>query len=108
MPSSFCWIKPGNIGREKLDMFAPVADETAAVHECDAFEPGQFILLANGILSYNWNNLISREGREKLVESVDGEKEGKVHPSLRHLSCDAKQNLKPLEENFATSHCSLV
>lgn len=55
---------------------ALVADETAAVHfqlwgdECDAFEPGDIIQLANGIFSYNRNSLVLRAGKRGKVEKV--------------------------------------
>ncbi|KAL2499814.1 Nucleic acid-binding [Abeliophyllum distichum] len=55
---------------------ALVADESAAVHfqlwgdECDAFEPGDIILLANGIFSYNRNNLVLRAGKRGKAEKV--------------------------------------
>ncbi|KAK9281991.1 hypothetical protein L1049_004902 [Liquidambar formosana] len=55
---------------------ALVADETAAVHfqlwgdECDAFEPGDIVCLANGIFSYNRNNLVLRAGKRGKVEKV--------------------------------------
>ncbi|KAM5563870.1 hypothetical protein ABKV19_018475 [Rosa sericea] len=55
---------------------ALVADETAAVHfqlwgdECDAFEPGDIIQLANGIFSYNRNSLVLRAGRRGKVDKV--------------------------------------
>ncbi|PRQ26231.1 putative nucleic acid-binding protein [Rosa chinensis] len=55
---------------------ALVADETAAVHfqlwgdECDAFEPGDIIQLANGIFSYNRNSLVLRAGKRGRVEKV--------------------------------------
>ncbi|GFQ02340.1 soss complex subunit b homolog [Phtheirospermum japonicum] len=55
---------------------ALVADETAAVHfqlwgdECDAFKPGDIVLLANGIFSYNRNNLVLRAGKRGKVEKV--------------------------------------
>lgn len=55
---------------------ALVADETAAVHfqlwgdECDAFEPGDIIQLANGIFSYNRNSLVLRAGKRGKVDKV--------------------------------------
>ncbi|KAJ6999315.1 hypothetical protein NC653_010108 [Populus alba x Populus x berolinensis] len=56
---------------------ALVADETASVHfqfwgdECDAFEPGDIICLANGIFSYNRNNnLVLRAGRRGAIKKV--------------------------------------
>ncbi|KAK9945459.1 hypothetical protein M0R45_010974 [Rubus argutus] len=55
---------------------ALVADETAAVHfqlwgdECDAFEPGDIIQLANGIFSYNRNSLVLRAGKRGKVHKV--------------------------------------
>ncbi|XP_028756730.1 SOSS complex subunit B homolog [Neltuma alba] len=55
---------------------ALVADETAAVHyqfwgdECDVFEPGDIIHLANGIFSYHRNNLVLRAGKRGKVEKV--------------------------------------
>ncbi|KAL3827882.1 hypothetical protein ACJIZ3_016684 [Penstemon smallii] len=55
---------------------ALVADETAAVHfqlwggECDAFEPGDIILLSKGIFSYNRTNLVLRAGKRGKVEKV--------------------------------------
>ncbi|EEF41671.1 SOSS complex subunit B homolog [Ricinus communis] len=55
---------------------ALAADETAAVHfqlwgeECDAFEPGDIIRLANGIFSYNRNNLVLRAGKRGSIEKV--------------------------------------
>ncbi|KAL6505090.1 hypothetical protein OROGR_024907 [Orobanche gracilis] len=55
---------------------ALVADETAAVHfqlwgdECDAFEPGNIILLANGIFSYSRNNVVLRAGKRGKAEKV--------------------------------------
>ncbi|KAI3449565.1 hypothetical protein Pfo_006230 [Paulownia fortunei] len=55
---------------------ALVADETAAVHfqlwgdECDAFEPGDIILLAKGIFSYSRNNLVLRAGKRGKAEKV--------------------------------------
>jgi len=44
-----------------------VADETASIHfqlwgdECDAFEPGDIICLANGIFSYNRTTILDPE-----------------------------------------------
>ncbi|PON57215.1 Nucleic acid-binding, OB-fold containing protein [Parasponia andersonii] len=55
---------------------ALVADETAAVHfqlwgdECEAFEGGDIIRLANGIFSYNRNSMVLRAGRRGKVEKV--------------------------------------
>ncbi|XP_059625779.1 uncharacterized protein LOC132268893 [Cornus florida] len=55
---------------------ALVADQTAAVHfqlwgdECDAFQPGDIIHLANGIFSYNRNNLVLRAGKRGKAEKV--------------------------------------
>ncbi|GFZ04596.1 nucleic acid-binding, OB-fold-like protein [Actinidia rufa] len=55
---------------------ALVADNTAAVHfqlwgdECDAFETGDIILLANGIFSYQRNNLVLRAGKRGKAEKV--------------------------------------
>lgn len=55
---------------------ALVADETAAVHyqfwgdECETFQPGDIIRLANGIFSYNRNNLVLRAGRRGKTEKV--------------------------------------
>lgn len=55
---------------------ALVADETAAVHfqlwgdECDAFEGADIIGLANGIFSYNRNNLVLRAGKRGKAEKV--------------------------------------
>ncbi|KAG8389410.1 hypothetical protein BUALT_Bualt02G0226300 [Buddleja alternifolia] len=55
---------------------ALVADETAAVHfqmwgdECNAFEPGDIIHLANGIFSYSRNNLVLRAGKRGKAEKV--------------------------------------
>ncbi|KAL2507707.1 Nucleic acid-binding [Forsythia ovata] len=62
-------------GRHKTCL-ALAADESAAVHfqlwgdECDAFEPGDIILLANGIFSYNRNNLVLRAGKRGKAEKV--------------------------------------
>ncbi|KAF9688534.1 hypothetical protein SADUNF_Sadunf02G0207000 [Salix dunnii] len=63
-------------GRNKTCL-ALVADETASVHfqfwgdECDAFEPGDIIRLANGIFSYSRNtNLVLRAGRRGAIEKV--------------------------------------
>ena len=55
---------------------ALVADNTAAVHfqlwgdECDAFETGDIILLANGIFSYQRNNLVLRAGKRGNAKKV--------------------------------------
>ncbi|KAG8389412.1 hypothetical protein BUALT_Bualt02G0226700 [Buddleja alternifolia] len=55
---------------------ALVADETAAVHfqmwgdECNAFEPGDIIHLANDIFSYSRNNLVLRAGKRGKAEKV--------------------------------------
>lgn len=55
---------------------ALVADETAAVHfqfwgdECDAFQPGDIILLTNGIFSYSRNNLLLRAGKRGKVLKI--------------------------------------
>ncbi|THG15846.1 SOSS complex subunit B homolog isoform X7 [Camellia sinensis] len=55
---------------------ALVADNTAAVHfqlwedECDAFEPGDIIRLANGIFSYQRNSLVLRAGKRGKAEKV--------------------------------------
>ena len=55
---------------------ALVADNTAAVHfqlwgdECDAFEPGDTIRVANGIFSYQRNNLVLRAGKRGKAEKV--------------------------------------
>ena len=55
---------------------ALVADNTAAVHfqlwgdECDAFEPGDIIRLANGIFSYQRNNLVLRAGKRGKAKKV--------------------------------------
>ncbi|KAK2967656.1 hypothetical protein RJ640_030527 [Escallonia rubra] len=62
-------------GQQKICL-ALVADETAAVHfqlwgdECDAFETGDIIHLANGIFSYNRNNLVLRSGKRGRAEKV--------------------------------------
>ncbi|KAJ6403584.1 hypothetical protein OIU84_011907 [Salix udensis] len=63
-------------GRNKTCL-ALVADETASVHfqfwgdECDGFEPGDIIRLANGIFSYSRNtNLVLRAGRRGVIEKV--------------------------------------
>lgn len=55
---------------------AVVADETAAVHfqlwgeECEAFEAGDIIRLANGIFSYNRNSLVLRAGKRGKIAKV--------------------------------------
>ncbi|KAI7982308.1 hypothetical protein LOK49_LG15G00366 [Camellia lanceoleosa] len=55
---------------------ALVADNTAAVHfqlwgdECDAFEPGDIIRLANGIFSFQRNSLVLRAGKRGKAEKV--------------------------------------
>ncbi|KAL3647928.1 hypothetical protein CASFOL_008896 [Castilleja foliolosa] len=55
---------------------ALVADETAAVHfqlwgdECEAFRPGDIIILVNGIFSYNRSNLVLRAGKRGKAEKV--------------------------------------
>ncbi|PON96685.1 Nucleic acid-binding, OB-fold containing protein [Trema orientale] len=55
---------------------ALVADETAAVHfqlwgdECEAFEGGDIVRLANGIFSYNRNSMVLRAGKRGKVEKV--------------------------------------
>ncbi|XP_077236830.1 uncharacterized protein LOC143878421 [Tasmannia lanceolata] len=65
----------GKEGQERT-CFAPVADETAAVHfqlwgcECNAFEPGDIIRLSNGIFSYHRNNLVLRAGKRGKAEKV--------------------------------------
>ncbi|CAO2816538.1 unnamed protein product [Amaranthus hypochondriacus] len=57
---------------------ALVADETAAVHfqlwgsECDIFQPGDIIVLSNGIFSFQRNNFVLRAGRKGKIEK-DGE-----------------------------------
>uniref|UniRef100_A0A5B7BIA1 SOSS complex subunit B n=1 Tax=Davidia involucrata TaxID=16924 RepID=A0A5B7BIA1_DAVIN len=76
--SQFILLDKGRItleGQHKTCL-ALVADETAAVHfqlwgdECDAFEPADIIRLANGIFSYNRNNLVLRAGKRGKVEKV--------------------------------------
>lgn len=53
-----------------------VADNTAAVHfqlwgdECDAFESGDIIRLANGIFSFQRNSLVLRAGKRGKAEKV--------------------------------------
>jgi hypothetical protein len=71
-----------DMGRKILEgqnktCLALVADETASVHfqfwgdECDAFEPGDIIHLANGIFSYNRNNsIVLRAGRRGAIKKV--------------------------------------
>ncbi|KAJ8748408.1 hypothetical protein K2173_003045 [Erythroxylum novogranatense] len=55
---------------------ALVADETASAHfqlwgeECDAFEPGDIVQLANGIFSYNRNHLVLRAGKRGAIKNV--------------------------------------
>lgn len=55
---------------------ALVADNTAAVHfqlwgdECDAFESGDIIRLANGIFSFQRNSLVLRAGKRGKAEKV--------------------------------------
>ncbi|XP_051113338.1 uncharacterized protein LOC127239295 [Andrographis paniculata] len=61
---------------ENKACLALVADETASVHfqfwgdECDAFEPGDIILLTSGIFSYSRNNLVLRAGKRGRVVKV--------------------------------------
>ncbi|XP_057964015.1 uncharacterized protein LOC131155104 [Malania oleifera] len=77
--AEFILLDKGRItleGQQHKTCLALVADETAAVHfqfwgaECDAFEPGDVISLANGIFSYNRNNLVLRAGKRGTVEKV--------------------------------------
>jgi hypothetical protein len=63
-------------GREETCL-SLVADETAAAHfllwgaECDAFEPGDIVRLANGIFSYHrGSSLVLRAGKRGRVEKV--------------------------------------
>ncbi|KAA8549223.1 hypothetical protein F0562_000907 [Nyssa sinensis] len=76
--SQFILLDKGRMtleGQQK-SCLALVADETAAIHfqlwgdECDAFVPGDIIRLANGIFSYNRNNLVLRAGRRGQAEKV--------------------------------------
>lgn len=63
------------VGQNKTCL-ALVADETAAVHfqfwgqECDAFQPGDIIHLANGIFSYQRSNLVLRAGKRGKIEKA--------------------------------------
>ncbi|KAL2485835.1 Nucleic acid-binding [Abeliophyllum distichum] len=76
--AKFILLDKGQVTLEGRYMacLALVADESAAVHfqlwgdECDAFEPGDIILLSNGIFSYNWNNLVLRAGKRGKAEKV--------------------------------------
>ncbi|KAL5561593.1 hypothetical protein UlMin_031340 [Ulmus minor] len=67
--------RPTREGQNKTCL-ALVADETAAVHfqlwgeECDVFEAGDIMCLANGIFSYNRNSLVLRAGKRGKVEKV--------------------------------------
>lgn len=76
--TQFILLDKGNTSYEgqQKTCLALVADETASVHfqfwgdECDAFEPGDIIRLANGIFSYNRNNLVLRAGKRGKAEKV--------------------------------------
>lgn len=76
--SQFILLVKGRVTMEGQNKtcLALVADETAAVHfqlwgkECDAFNPGDIIRLANGIFSYNKNHLVLRAGKRGKIEKV--------------------------------------
>ncbi|KAG6467172.1 SOSS complex subunit B homolog isoform X2 [Zingiber officinale] len=76
--AQFILLEKGGIARDGKEMTCPalVADETASVHfqmwgsECEIFEPGDIIRLADGIFSYHKNNLVLRAGKRGKAEKV--------------------------------------
>ncbi|KAL6972673.1 hypothetical protein U1Q18_026848 [Sarracenia purpurea var. burkii] len=76
--AQFILLDKGRVTFEGQHMtcLALVADDTAAVHfqlwgdECNAFEPGDIVCLANGIFSYQRNNLVLRAGKRGKAEKV--------------------------------------
>ncbi|XP_047983879.1 SOSS complex subunit B homolog [Salvia hispanica] len=77
--AKFIVVEKGHVAvkNQRKTCLALVADETAAVNfqlwgdECDAVEPGDILLLKNGIFSYlNPKTLLLRAGKRGSVEKV--------------------------------------
>ena len=90
-----------------------MADNTAAVHfqlwgdECDAFESGDIILLANGIFSYQRNNLVLRAGKRGNAKKVGEFTMAFVEtPNMSeiHWVPDPKNSKKYVQEAVISSH----
>ncbi|XP_047336227.1 SOSS complex subunit B homolog [Impatiens glandulifera] len=99
-----------SIDGENKMCLALVADNTAAVNfqlwgeECDAFEPGDIILLTNGIFSFQRNNLFLRAGKRGKVEKV-GEFTMKFveTPNMSEIKWVPDQK-KYIQESVISSH----
>ena len=100
-------------GRNKTCL-ALVADETASAHfqfwsdECDGFEPGDIIRLANGIFSYNRNNnLFLRAGRRGAIEKVGEFTMVFLEtPNMSEIICipDTNRSNKYVQDSVISSH----